>query len=160
MENWETFIRKLVDLLGFKEYNLEIDEEHRHGTLFIHEDPNLVKENLPILVESLNHLIQLAARRDGRQALFLDVNNYRHERETLIAELARATARKALATKQEIPLPAMNSYERRLAHMELAAHPEVKTESVGRGANRYVVIKPISATAPNTPSVSGESAGD
>src|SRR3989344_8805698 len=102
MENWETFIRKLVDLLGFKEYNLEIDEEHRHGTLFIHEDPNLVKENLPILVESLNHLIQLAARRDGRQALFLDVNNYRKEREKLILELVKASARKAIATKQEV----------------------------------------------------------
>jgi predicted RNA-binding protein Jag len=28
-------------------------------------------------------------------------------------------------------------------HMELAVHPEVKTESAGEGKERYVVIKPI-----------------
>src|SRR6185295_16804276 len=96
-----------------------------------------------------NHLIQLVARKQGAQPVFLDINNYRREREHLIVELARATARKAVATKTEIPLPAMNSYERRLAHMELAAHPEVTTESVGRGRSRYVIVKPLSERAPS-----------
>ncbi len=136
--------------MGFDDYTVDIDAEHHHGKIFIHNDPGLIKENLPVIVESLNHLVQLAARKQNEQSLFLDVNNYRHEREALIAELARATARKALATKQEIPLPAMNSYERRLAHMELAAHPEVTTESVGKGSNRYVVVKPLD----NSPSPS------
>ncbi len=143
MENLETLVKKLIELMGFDDYKVDMDLEHRHGKIFIHNDPNLIKENLPMIVESLNHLVQLAARKQGESPVFLDVNNYRHERETLIAELARATARKALATKQEIPLPAMNSYERRLAHMELATHPEVTTESVGKGANRCVVVKPI-----------------
>jgi spoIIIJ-associated protein len=75
--------------------------------------------------------------------VFLDVNNYREERKTLIAELARAAAKKAVATKNDIPLPTMNSYERRLVHTELAIHPEVKTESMGEGKERYVVIRPI-----------------
>lgn len=143
MDNWDSYIRNLIGLMGFDDIKLEVDEEHRHGSLFIHNDPGLIKENLPVIVESMNHLLQLVARRQGRQPLFLDINHYRKERENLIVELARATARKALATKQEIPLPAMNSYERRLAHMELAAHPEVVTESVGKGHGRYVVVKPI-----------------
>lgn len=144
MENWEQFVKELIEKMGFTDYKVEVDVEHRHGTVFIHNDPGLVKENLPLIVESVNHLVQLIARRHNQTPIFIDVNNYRKERETLIVELARATARKALATKQEIPLPAMNSYERRLAHIELASHPEVKTESVGRGHNRYVVVKPIS----------------
>ena len=37
----------------------------------------------------------------------------------------------------------MNSYERRLVHTALAIHPDVTTESVGEGKERYVVIKPI-----------------
>ncbi len=143
MNEQQQFIKALVEFLGFSDYTLEIDEEHHHGSVFIHETPQLVKDNLPVLVESVNHLLQLVARKQGTQPTFLDVNNYRKERENLIVELARATARKAVATKTEIPLPAMNSYERRLAHMELAAHPEVTTESLGRGKGRYVVVKPI-----------------
>lgn len=143
MENWEQFVKELLEKMSFTDYKVEIDAEHRHGTVFIHNDPGLIKENLPLLVESVNHLVQLIARRKDQPPIFIDINNYRKEREALIIELARATARKALSTKREIPLPAMNSYERRLAHIELASHPEVKTESVGRGHNRYVVVKPI-----------------
>lgn len=143
MENWEIFLKQFIELLGFDDYKLELDEEHRHGRVYIHNDPNLVRENLPILVESVNHLLQLIAHKHAQQPVFLDINNYRRERENLIVELARATARKVVATKQEIPLPVMNSYERRLAHLELAAHPEVTTESMGKGHARYVVIKPL-----------------
>ena len=37
----------------------------------------------------------------------------------------------------------MNAYERRLVHVELAVHPDVRTESEGDGRERCVVIKPI-----------------
>ena len=143
MDQQEQFVRQLIEFLGFSDYNLDLDREHHHGAAFIHDNPHLIKENLPVLVESINHLLQLFGKKQSIQPIFLDINNYRREREQLIVELARATARKVVATKTEIPLPAMNSYERRLAHMELAAHPDVKTESVGKGKNRYVVIKPI-----------------
>ena len=143
MESWETLVKKLIELMGFNDYKVEIDNEHRHGIVFIHDDPALVKENLPILVESFNHTIQLIARKHNEPPIFLDVNNYRRERENLIIELTRATARKVVSTKEEVSLPVMNSYERRLAHLELAAHPEVMTESVGRGKDRYVVVRPI-----------------
>lgn len=133
--------------MGFSDYRLEVDEEHRHLKLFIHSDPGLVKENLPLLVESISFLLQILVRRVGIPPVFLDINNYRSERERLIIELARAAARKVVATNKEIPLPAMNSYERRLAHLELAHHPDVFTESVGRGKNRYVVVRPIAQKA-------------
>ncbi len=147
MDQWNLFIKKIIDALGFADYTVDLNEEHRHGTVFIHDSPALVKEHLPALVESVNYLAQLVARKNGEQPVFFDINNYRRERENLIVELVRASARKALVTKQEVPLPAMNSYERRLAHVELAANPFVMTESVGMGRGRYVVIKPIDAVA-------------
>jgi spoIIIJ-associated protein len=143
MENWNEFLNGLLRSLGFEDYKAEVDGEHRHATIFIHDSPSLVKENLPVIVESMNHIVQLVARKRNEQPIFVDVNNYRKERESLIVELARATARKAVATKTEIALPVMNSYERRLAHVELAAHPEVRTESIGKEKERYVVVKPI-----------------
>ena len=143
MEPWTLFTKKFIELLGFSDYTVDIDAEHRHGSVFIHDNAALIKEHLPVLVESVNHLLQLVARKRGESPLFIDINNYRRERESLIVELVRASARKALATKQEVSLPAMNSYERRLAHVELAANPSVMTESVGTGHGRYVIIRPI-----------------
>lgn len=129
--------------MGFGDFKVEFDLEHRHGSIFIYDNPTLIKENLPVFVESLNHLAQLLAQKNKEDSLFIDINNYRKEREGLIVELARAAARKALATKEAIPLPAMNSYERRIVHVELAAHPEVQTESQDSGKDRYVVVRPI-----------------
>jgi predicted RNA-binding protein Jag len=143
MENLEIFIKRLLELIGFNDYKIEIDEEHKHGLIFIYDQPALVKENLPNIVESLNHLLQLLAKKMDTPQIFFDVNNYRRERENLILELARAAARKVLATKEEISLPAMNSYERRLIHTELASNPEVITESTGIGRDRFIIIKII-----------------
>jgi len=143
MDNWESFIKNTLDRIGFKDYHLEIKLDERRGSVFIYEDAEMVKENLPAIVDAVNHILQMVAKKNQVEAIFLDVNNYRHDRERLIAELARAAAKKVSATKTEVSLPPMNSYERRLVHVELAVHPEVKTESAGEGKERYVVIKPI-----------------
>ena len=143
MEKWETLIKKIIECLDFSDYRLEIKPDQKRGSVYIYDSPDLVKENLPVLVESINHLVQMIAKKNGEPAPFFDINNYRQERENLITELARAAAKKVLFTKQEVSLPAMNSYERRLVHVELAMHPEVTTESIGEGKERYVVIKPI-----------------
>jgi len=143
MDSWETIAKKIAEYMGFRDYRVEVQPEEKRVALFIYDGGNLLKENLPAVVESVNHLFQMIARKNEAELVFLDVNNYREERKTLIAELARAAARKATATKTEVPLPAMNSYERRLVHTELAVHPEVTTESAGEGKERYVIIRPI-----------------
>ena len=143
MEKWDEFIKRIIEAMGFKDYKLEVDGEHRHGSLHLYEDEEMVKEHLPVFVESLNHLFQLIGQRQNREAIYLDINNYRKEREKLIIDLAKAAARKVVATQKEIVLPAMNSYERRIIHTELASNPSVKTESEGTGKERSVTIKPL-----------------
>jgi spoIIIJ-associated protein len=143
MDSWEPTIKELVERIGFRDYRLEIVPEQDRGSLFIYENEAWMREHLPMIVEALNHVLQMIAKKNQSKPVFLDINNYRQERENLIAELARAAAKKVHQTKEEVSLPAMNSYERRLVHVELALHPEVKTESVGEGKERYVIIKPI-----------------
>ena len=122
---------------------MEIDEENKKGLIFVYDNPSLVKDNLPLLVDSVNHLAQMIARKSDDSAIFIDINNYRQERENLIAELAKAAAKKVIATGESVSLPIMNSYERRLVHVTLAIHPEVITESTGEKKDRHVVIKKI-----------------
>lgn len=141
--NWQEFIKEIIQKMGFKDFIVDINEEHQSGSVFIHENENLIKESLPLLVENINKIIRFIAQRKKIKPVFLDINNYHKERERLIRELARSAAKKAILTKQEISLPPMNSYERRIVHYELMSNPEVKTESEGLGKNRFVIIKPV-----------------
>ena len=96
-------------------------------------------------MSALDHLVNRIIYRGedggGEVPYVVDVNYYRRERERLIVELARAAARKAVATKTQIELPPMNGYERRLVHVEITTHQELKTESVGLGKDRHIIIR-------------------
>jgi spoIIIJ-associated protein len=135
-------IKKIVGYLNLRNTTVEIDESNRSINITVDEEEWFAKL-LPDLVHEFKYLVSVIARRDKQESYIVDINNYRKERERLILELAKAAAQKAAATKQEVKLPAMNAYERRLIHVELAIRPDVKTESIGEGKERGVIIKPI-----------------
>ena len=139
MEHISEKIKTLLSSMGFSEVSVEIEEEHKKVSTHIGD--GLTREEIGFMLPALEHVVNLILRRDKLPPHVVDVNYYRKERERLIAELARAAARKAVATKTEVELPAMNGYERRLVHVEIATHPELTTESVGTGKERRVIIK-------------------
>lgn len=126
--------------MGFNDVVFETTTNPQLVSIIIN-DPLLTPERVPDLVVNMNRVARLVAKQLQLDPLVVDINNYRRERESLIIELARAAARKAVAAKESVSLPTMNAYERRLVHTELAMRPDVTTESVGEGKNRYVVIK-------------------
>lgn len=142
MEQLQSQVKKMLELAGFSEPAVNLDPESRKIEIFLNEG-EWFKKWLPGLINDLEQVVKLLGHRAEQPVLFVDINNYRKERERLIVELAKAAARKATAQKEIVKLPAMNAYERRLVHVELAVHPEVKTESEGEGRERCVVIKPI-----------------
>jgi len=144
IENVKNLIKQLLEMGGFRDFSADADEEGKRISLFIHDFD--VNGFLPKLIFDFEKIAKLALQKldpTSHDNLILDINNYRRERERLIAELAKAAARKVILNKQEITLPAMNAYERRIVHMELASRPDVKTESSGFGPERHIVIKPI-----------------
>lgn len=144
-QEFQEKIKKLVELLGLNELSVDFDAENRKITIFANEG-EWIKKHLPYLVADTERLANLLAKKHGlEENIFVDINNYRRERENLIVELAKAAARKVLLTKQEVKLPAMNAYERRLVHMELSTRPDVKSESMGEGTDRCVIIKPLNS---------------
>ena len=141
MDQLQEILTNLIKLMGFEDFSINYDSGRNRFLIFIN---NLDSEELiHKLIDGLNHLAKALARKQNQPPVFIDINNYREKRENLILELARATARKVAVTKIEIELPAMNAYERRLIHLELSSRPDVKTESIGEGKERRVVIKPI-----------------
>ena len=142
METLPEKIKKIVGFLGLRNTTIEVDEASRRISIITDEEEWFGKI-LPDLVKDVKYLVSVMARRSNEEAYVVDINNYRKEREQLLIELAKAAAQKAVATKQEVKLPAMNAYERRLIHVELSIRPDVKTESTGEGKDRGVTIKPI-----------------
>ncbi len=132
---------KIIELLGFTDFRVESSQDAKNISVFISDDVSMI--DLPVFVGDLNRLVRQMVKTESEPRILIDVNNYRREREKLIVEIAKAAARKAVTTKTEITLPPMNAYERMLVHSELAIRPDVKTESVGEGRNRYVVVKAI-----------------
>ncbi|MEE8131710.1 MAG: R3H domain-containing nucleic acid-binding protein [Candidatus Paceibacterota bacterium] len=142
MQNLQNKLQKIIELMGFSDFSISYDAEGSRFLIFLNEGEGF-KKLLPYFVADLDYLVKLIAKKNDIGAVFVDVNNYRRERENLILELARAAARKSIATKEEVSLPIMNAYERRLVHLELVNRPDINTESVGEGKERRVVIKPI-----------------
>jgi len=73
----------------------------------------------------------------------IDVNDYSRQKINSLGDLARNMARQAISDKRPVVLRPMSAYERRIVHMELAGNDQVKTESIGEGEERKIVIKPI-----------------
>ena len=143
METLPEKIKHMVELMGLKEVSVDFDDESRRISIIADED-EWFNRQIPSLVQDFKQLVTLMARQINEEKnYFIDINNYRKEREKLIVKLAKAAAQKAVTLEKEVRLPAMNAYERRLVHMELSMRPDIKTESDGLGKERCVVIKTI-----------------
>lgn len=96
-------------------------------------------------LQALQHLARVIVRKktDVRADFILDVNSYRQEKNESIISLAQNMAEKAINEKREVIMRPMSPYERRLVHMELSGNEKIKTESIGEGEERQVVIRPI-----------------
>ena len=79
---------------------------------------------------------------DAPYKFLIDVSDYQKRTDKHIEALARKLAREVKATKIEVKMDRMNSYQRRIVHNTLSNNKYVYTESVGEEPNRCVVIKP------------------
>ncbi len=75
-------------------------------------------------------------------SLLVDIEGYRSRREGQIRQLARRMAEQAVKTGRRQVLEPMPANERRIIHIELRNHPEVRTESIGEEPRRKVTIIP------------------
>lgn len=98
---------------------------------------------------ALSHIVKKITENKLRDSqleklpFFLDVNDYQMKKIEELKNTARMNAQKARYFKKEVEMEPMSSYDRRIVHSALSEYLDVKTESVGEGVDRRVVIKPI-----------------
>ncbi len=95
-------------------------------------------------LKALDMLVRMIAEKKGCVERFhIDVNGYHKEQVTKIEQNARLLADRARTLQTDVEMPPMRPYERMLVHAALTNEPHVKTESLGIGKDRRVVIKYI-----------------
>ncbi len=112
---------------------------------------NIVGDDLGVLIgrrgetlRDLEYLTRLLAAHKTAQPtkLVVDVEGYRTRRERSLRELAKRMAERVQTNRQPITLEAMPPNERRIVHISLRDHLTVKTQSIGEGDHRRVMIIP------------------
>src|SRR3989344_5911605 len=105
MANIYETIKACVEQMELRDCEVICDESAKKISILLHDGENaFIKNNTQKIVQDFNLLAQLIAKKLGEPTVFVDVNNYRLERERFIAGLRETGARKAVATKAEISL--------------------------------------------------------
>ena len=94
--------------------------------------------------QALSHLIKKMVNKGKEEQssqFAIDVNDYQSSMIEKIKNQANILANRARDLKSDVEMEPMSSYERLVVHGALTDQPNVKTESIGEGRDRRVVIK-------------------
>jgi spoIIIJ-associated protein len=141
---------KLLQKMSFEGFEIALKSESDldEGNFVINvqtPDSNLLIGQYGVTLAALQHILRLLVRRQTEEKLkfLLDVNHYLQAKTDSIADTAVEAAGRAISEKKPVVLRPMSAYERRLVHIALAENENVKTESIGTGEDRKVVIRPV-----------------
>ncbi len=158
------FLRPLLDRAGFElAYELHTGEnphpevENPEVTVrFQGADVELLLTNRAELLLALEHLSMEALRipPEDHSLISFDANEYRLMRVEELRMSALAAAEKVKRTRTPFHFNPMTSRERRVIHLALRGEKDLRSESVGFGPARAVVIVPADMPTPPAPPVS------
>jgi spoIIIJ-associated protein len=105
-------------------------------------------------LSAINHLVRKLVEKhmgvdsetDKQKSLWnivVDINNFQKKRIDNVKAIAHMMAERARFFKSSIEVDPMSPFERRIVHEFLSTMTDLKTESVGEGLKRRVVIKYI-----------------
>jgi spoIIIJ-associated protein len=113
------------------------------------KDKELLLERGAEVLKAFEHLAFRALRLEPayHEKIHVDCGGYRALRFEELRMTARVAAERVQSSKQAFRLNPMASRERRIVHLALKDLPGIRTESVGVGEERQVVIHPTESKA-------------
>ena len=155
----EAFLKRILPLAGLDVTFDITDGESAHHTFetpdlvvrFAGEDVDTLVANKAEVILALEHLTMeiLGVPGDQHSRLCFDANDHRLLRIEELRMSALTIAEKVLKSKVAYQFNPMNSRERRIIHLALRDYKELRSESLGQGQFRHVVVLP--ADAPSLP---------
>jgi spoIIIJ-associated protein len=115
-------------------------------------DKEILLERNAEVLKAIEHLAFRALRLEPafHEKIHVDCGGYRALRFEELRMTAKVAAERVESSRQPFRLNPMSSRERRIVHLALKDLPGIRTESIGMGEERQVVIHPAdnSAKAP------------
>jgi spoIIIJ-associated protein len=95
-------------------------------------------------LEAIQYLVEKIVNKQNehRVRVLVDVEGYLKTRKSNLQKLAAKMAEKAQKTQKPVTIGQMNAYDRRTVHLHLKSNSAVRTQSVGEGYYRKLIIFP------------------
>ena len=142
IEYAENYVLNVLDSLEIEStVKSKIDDEIIRLTIDSTHNPILIGRNGKTL-QALNELVKLAVSNHfhKRFRILLDINGYKDSKYSRLVRMARKYGHDVQRTKTTYTFDPMPADERRAIHNALNNMPNVRTESIGEGAQRQVQI--------------------
>jgi spoIIIJ-associated protein len=159
----DQFLRPLIEHAGFDLAYALGTPENRHPEVenpevtvrFSGDDVDLLLANRAELLLALEHLAMEALRLppEDHSLISFDANDYRLLRVEELRMSDLAAAEKVKRTRVPFHFNPMSSRERREIHLALRDEKDLRSESVGVGPTRAVVVIPADMPTPPAPPV-------
>lgn len=153
LDRTEAVVSKLLHMLNLEAqvsaHYGAVEQTERDGRRNINVD--IRGNDLSVLIgrrsETLSAFQYVAALIVGKETgqfvqLTVDVEGYRGRRERQLIQMAKRMAEQVAKSGRRQTLEPMPADERRIIHIALREHPDVKTESTGEDPYRKVMILP------------------
>ncbi len=139
-----TALRKIIDAITS---DTDISVEEKGNRIFYRVEGG----NAALLIgkrgqtlEAIQYLVEKVVNKQNtdRVRIQVDVENYLGKRRANLKELALRMAEKTKKTGKPSTIGQMNAYDRRVVHLALKEEKKVRTQSIGDGFLRKLVIFP------------------
>lgn len=139
----EKFLKEFTNIIG-KEINYQIKEQDGN-TIHVEIKGDEAKFLIGYRGEVLNSiqtiLIAIAGKNITEKIhVNVDILGYREKRKKVLEDLAQRVANSVIKNRKSVTLEPMTAYERKIIHTILQTNEKVKTESIGEGEHRRIVI--------------------
>jgi len=149
----QNLIKDLIEKTNVKMDNITVSRDETENTWFsveVHEPHFFISHDGEALY-ALNHLVRRIVetkmpeptQNNASSNILIDINGFQKKRVENVRAVAHMMSERARYFKSNIEIDPMSAFERRIVHEFLSEATDLKTESVGFGPTRRVVIKYI-----------------
>lgn len=155
-EQVQNLIKELVEKIAQGSVKVSITEDNGMNTWYsvVVNEPHLFTTKEGEGLHALNHIVRriidtktpsnisITSNEKKREpSLSIDINDFQKRRVESIRAVAHMMGERARYFKSNIEVDPMSAFDRRIVHEFLSDASDLKTESMGFGPTRRVVIK-------------------
>jgi spoIIIJ-associated protein len=147
-EEIQNLIKELIEKVSIKTKQISVIENNPADTWFSVEvdEPGFFIDRNGEALQALNHLVRrIVETKDPTSRILVDINGFQRRRVESVRAIAHMIGERARYFKSNIEADPMSAFERRIVHEFLSDAQDLKTESIGFGPSRRVVVKYIEA---------------